>query len=109
LLWAAWNQKFGGLDYGVFRKALGSFYQAAQTPPSVEQVTDAIKAYREAVDEMDEREAGWQSVHKFAQRLDHWLKIGAMPYSTEWGVLTERGRVLGSKAMREQARGARVA
>jgi hypothetical protein len=109
LLWAAWNQTFGGVDYPVFRKALGSFYQAAQTPPAVGQVAEAIKAYREAVDEMDEKEAGWQSVHKFAQRLDHWLKIGALPYSTELGVLTERGRVLGSKAMREQSRGARTA
>lgn len=109
LLWQAWSGTFGGIDYPVFRKALGSFYQASKVPPAVAAVTDAIKAYREAVDEMDEREAGWQNIHKFAQRIDHWLKIGAMPYSTNLGVLTERGRVLGSKAMREQSRGARTA
>lgn len=103
-LWSQWGSTFGAVEYSAFRKALGPHYQAATTPPSVAEMSEAIKAYREAVDEMDDREAGFQNVHKFAQRIPHWLNIGAMPYSTEWGELTERGRVLGSRAMREQQR-----
>lgn len=107
-LWSQWGSTFGAVEYGTFRKALGPHYQASQSPPSVEQMADAIRAYREAVDEMDEREAGWQSIHKFAQRIEHWVRLGAMPHTNEWGELTERGRVLGSKAMREQERAGRM-
>lgn len=108
-LWTQWNQTMGAVEYSTFRKALGPKYQASQTVPEVSEISNAIVAYREAVDEMDERDAGFQGIHKFVQRLDNWIRLGAMPYSTPLGVLTERGRVLGSKAMREQQRGVRVA
>lgn len=108
-LWTQWNQTMGAVEYSTFRKALGPKYQASQTVPDVSEISNAIVAYRESVDEMDERDAGFQGIHKFVQRLDNWIRLGAMPYSTPLGVLTERGRVLGSKAMREQQRGARVA
>lgn len=102
-LYELWVKHRGAVEYSVFRRALGPLYEVAD-PPTEQEVSDAIIVSREYVEEMDQIGARIESIHTFAKGIREWIRLGKQPTAIE-GILTERGEMAGSKALRLIRRG----
>jgi hypothetical protein len=93
-LYETWTEVRGAIDYGAFRKALKPLYPTSGPRYSQDVLTEAIKAHAEYVEGLQPREAGFETIHKFAADVQRWVRIGGMPaVDPDTRELTERGRL----------------
>lgn len=80
------------LPYPRFRKALLPAYPRCGPLYPEPEMLAAIEAWLEARAAMQPKEAGYQTIERFAQDLGRWVRLGSMPRVDDNGV-TERGRL----------------
>lgn len=93
-LYETWVPLRGAINYGLFRKILTPLFPASGPRYTQQQLIDAIKAHAEYVEGLSPREAGFETIHKFAADVQRWVRVGGMPVvDPESRELTERGRL----------------
>jgi hypothetical protein len=93
-LYEAWTSVHGAINYALFRKTLAPLFPASGPRIPQQQLVEAIKAHGEYFEGLAPREAGFETIHKFAADVQRWVRIGAMPaIDPETREPTERGRL----------------
>ena len=103
-LFEKWSKEIGAIPYPRFRKALLVVRSSeAGRGFALLELLYAIEAYGEWFAEQPDREQAFTSLEKtFVGKVGEWVRIGRMPLAVG-GELTERGRVIGTKATRRGA------
>lgn len=101
-LFELWTAKRGVIAYGRFRKAVLLLFQSELTRYTTPEISDAIIAYAEWVEEQPDKEQGFCTLERFVAETPKWVRFGKMPY-VEGGEMTERGQWAGSRELREES------
>lgn len=89
--WEAWVATLGSVSYPHLRKALLPVYQSASAAhPSADELVASIEAFGEGRDADGPQWRGKWTVNKWAAELHDWVRLGGMPYVTDYGIPTAR-------------------
>jgi hypothetical protein len=101
-LFELWTARRGVYAYSRFRKNMLLLFQSELTRYTTPEISDAIIAYAEWVEEQPDKEQGFCTLDRFITEIAKWVRFGKMPYVVN-GEMTERGQWAGSRELREES------
>lgn len=107
-LFETWASRRGVIAYSRFRKTLLLLFQSELTRYTTAEISDAIIAYADWVEEQPDKEQGFCTLDRFITEIAKWVRFGKMPL-VQGGEMTERGQWAGSRELREEALAKRTA
>lgn len=90
-LYDTYRRTRGPVDFATFRRETAPLFPTHYT---TEQIHHALECWGQWVETLTPDKAKFERATTFTQNAARWVELGAMPLVDQWGVVTERGRVV---------------